>query len=172
MINVYSARAPLEQHWRSRWPATDRSPFGRAMQDRRRRRWRKTRENEAARLPGATVLPAPGERSYRGHAEDDNAGDIGLVSVPTQKLRGFLERAPSEHLSDAHIWSPAAKVHRTRDGVWDRLQIIAEIVPTMPYQPCLTGPSFAHDIAKRSADRSDAGLRRPGCGGKIGCSKP
>ena len=100
----------------------------------------KTREN-AARLPGA-ALPAP--MNVTAEMPQVTATDICLLSVPTQKLRGFLAEH-GEHLADAHLVACCKGVeHGTGLGP---VEIIAEIVPTA-VPAMLTGPSFAHDIAK------------------------
>ncbi len=100
----------------------------------------RAREN-AARLPGAML---PQNLRVTAQMPDIPEGGICLLAVPTQQLRGFLTEHGA-HLADGHLVACCKGVeHGTGLGP---TQIIAEMVPsTLPAM--LTGPSFAHDIAR------------------------
>lgn len=98
------------------------------------------REN-TARLPGAAL---PENLRVTAQMPDVKKGGICLLSVPTQQLRRFLKEH-GDHLGNAHLIACCKGVeHGTGLGP---TQIIAEMVPSA-IPAMLTGPSFAHDIAK------------------------
>lgn len=99
-----------------------------------------TREN-ARRLPGVAL---PENVSVSAELETVSEAEIVLLSVPTQKLRTFLE-THGRSLAGKPLVSCCKGMER---GTGLRpTQIIAEHVPDA-VPAMLTGPSFAHDIAR------------------------
>lgn len=100
----------------------------------------KTRENKA-RLPGAAL---PAHVHVAAQMPEMPKEGVGLLAVPTQQLRSFLE-THGDALRDCHLVA-CCKGVETGTGLGPT-RIIAERVPSaMP--AILTGPSFAHDIAR------------------------
>lgn len=100
----------------------------------------RTHEN-AKRLPGATL---PKNLRVTARTPDIPEGGLCLLAVPTQQLRGFLIEKAGD-LANGHLVACCKGVeHGTGLGP---TQIIAQIVPSA-VPAMLTGPSFAHDIAK------------------------
>ncbi len=99
-----------------------------------------TREN-ARRLPGVAL---PHNVSVSAELETVSGAEIVLLSVPTQKLRAFLE-THGRSLEGKPLVACCKGMER---GTGLRpTQIIAEHVPDA-VPAMLTGPSFAHDIAR------------------------
>lgn len=99
-----------------------------------------TREN-ARRLPGVAL---PENVSVSAELETVSEAEIVLLSVPTQKLRRFLE-THGRSLAGKPLVACCKGMER---GTGLRpTQIIAEHVPDA-VPAMLTGPSFAHDIAR------------------------
>lgn len=100
----------------------------------------RTRENRR-RLPGVEL---PDALTPTATFPNLSANAIGLLAVPTQKLRGLLAEH-AEALANCQLVA-CCKGVENGSGLGPT-GIIAELVPTaMPAM--LTGPSFARDIAK------------------------
>ena len=100
----------------------------------------KSRENKR-RLPGVTL---PDAISVTASVPDMAPKSICLLAVPTQKLRGLLQDHGAA-LADCRLVACCKGVeHGTGLGP---TQIIAQMVPSAA-PAMLTGPSFAHDIAR------------------------
>lgn len=99
----------------------------------------KLRENHA-RLPGVTL---PERLTITSVLSDLQTCDVLLVSVPMQKLRGFL-KAQGANLPPIPLVA-CCKGIELETGLGP-LDLIAEFCPNHP-SALLTGPSFAHDIA-------------------------
>lgn len=99
-----------------------------------------SRQN-ARRLPGVDL---PGNIAVSADIETILQAEIVLLSVPAQKLRRFLETC-GETLAGKHVVACCKGMER---GTGLRpTQIVAEHVPDA-IPATLTGPSFAHDIAR------------------------
>ena len=93
------------------------------------------------RLPGVSL---PAQLNVTADLPPMSPGSICLLSVPTQKLRDLL----TEHgraLAHCHLVACCKGVERVTG--YGPTRIIAELVPTAT-AAILTGPSFAHDIAR------------------------
>ncbi len=95
----------------------------------------------AKRLPGA---PLPQNIDVTNDIPDLEPGEICLIAVPTQRLRGLLNEYGA-HLAHGYLVA-CCKGVETGTGLGPT-QVIAECVPSA-VPAMLTGPSFADDIAK------------------------
>jgi len=100
----------------------------------------KTRAN-TRRLPDVAL---PDALSITSTLKPHAAGDICLLAIPTQKLRGFLQQNAQELVQCSLVACCKGIEQNTGFGP---TQIIADLAPSAT-PVMLTGPSFAADIAR------------------------
>ena len=117
---------------------------------------RHDRENRA-RLPGIAI---PDEVSVTSDLDDSGSGEICLVTVPMQHLRGFLDAHRAALRGKTLV--ACCKGIELGTGLGP-LEVMAELCPGNP-RAMLTGPSFAQDIAKGLPTALTIACAEPGRG--------
>ena len=103
---------------------------------------RRTRTNPKF-LPGVAIPPSVAVEADLPRALD--GATLVIVAVPSQHLRGVLERAP------ARAWSSATLVSVSKGIEKDRLLRMSEVISAVcaaPHPVALSGPSLAAEVAQ------------------------